>query len=420
MSNAVQTGEPKGLDLPVSAPQVRITAGFGSPTQKTWNLRRPVTLIGSRRPASIVLHDKEVSKAHCVIVNTGSDVLLKDLQTAGGTMCNTQRVDLVALADGDVVTIGGTKLQIAIQQPRDRSADDSGCGLEFVPPTQLPKPLILRLEHTDRRWEIAEAVALIGRVELAAVRLDRPEVSAREAILFRFQNSPAVFDLGSKDGISHNGQRCATARLVQGDRIGVGPFTLLVDDGAPTTAEIRAASAREVGSAIGESGTGKPVDVTADEAVAALGQIQADLASLEKSITGTWDRLNREDRPAQVEPGGLSVQALDLEARARALDARDAMLRGQMHDLTRYHEQLATKERDLAAQLARIQTRRDELTTLERTLTERDAELSKRAEEFKRREHVLAQRWTRLLSATCPHCGKPVNLNQPGPLDPIP
>ncbi|MBI4718161.1 MAG: hypothetical protein HY763_10180 [Planctomycetes bacterium] len=58
------------LELPATAPFVRITAGVGSASQKTWNIRRPVTLIGSTRPAHIVLHDRDVSNAHCVIVNT--------------------------------------------------------------------------------------------------------------------------------------------------------------------------------------------------------------------------------------------------------------------------------------------------------------------------------------------------------------
>ncbi len=81
-------------ELPSEAPRVRITAGVGSAAQKTWNIRRPVTLIGSKRPAHIVLHDRDISPAHCVIINTGVDVLLKDLYTHSGTLCDDSRVDL--------------------------------------------------------------------------------------------------------------------------------------------------------------------------------------------------------------------------------------------------------------------------------------------------------------------------------------
>lgn len=423
MSNAAaHNKEPIGLDLPDTAPQVRITAGFGSPTQKTWNLRRPVTLIGSCRPASIVLHDKDVSKAHCVIVNTGTDVLLKDLHTAGGTLCNNNAVDLAVLADGDVVTIGGMKLQLAIQQVRNPGADDSGCGMEFVEPGKLPTPALLRLEHTEHVWKINDAVVLIGRHEQAAIRLDRPEVSARHAVLFRFQQGPAIFDLGNGNGVSLNGRKTAIAVLARGDRAGIGPFTLTVDEGAPTSEEVRGNLPSQT-SPPDPAEPAKPAshdEELSAETIRALNQIQADLSTLEKSISQTWNNLNTDEKPPRLEPAGMTVQTVNLEERARALDARDAMLRGQMHDLTRYHEQLAAKERDLAAQIARIQTRRDELTSLEHTFKERDADMHRRGEELKRREHVLAQRWTRLLSSSCPHCNRPLNLNQPGPADAMP
>ena len=116
------------LTLPEGAPRVRITAGLGTASQKSWYLRRPVTLIGSRRRAFIVLHGEAVAKAHCVIVNTGSVVLLKDLHTEAGTLCNSKGVDLIVLRDGDLVQIGSTLIQVAIQTFRTtrRQAQPSG------------------------------------------------------------------------------------------------------------------------------------------------------------------------------------------------------------------------------------------------------------------------------------------------------
>ncbi len=411
MSNVSNRTE-AGLELPASAPQVRITAGFGSPTQKTWNLRRPVIMIGSRRPASIVLHDREVSKAHCVIVNTGSDVLIKDLHTTSGTQCNNQRVELAALADGDVITIGKTKLQIAIQQPPDRSAEDSGCGMEFVDPVKLPNPMILRLEHTEQEWKIEDAAALLGKHEQSAVRLDHAGLSPREAVVFRYSRSPAIFDISGRDGISVNGKRCSMAALALGDRIGLGPFTLIVHEGAPTTQEVLAQAGHADTPSNAKSEPAK--ENREDDPLHALHQIEADLSSLEKSISVTWERFNTDEKPPSLEPAGVTLKSVDLESRAKALDARDAMLRGQMHDLTRYHEQLAGKERDLVGQLSQIQARRDELTSMDRSFQEREADIQKRHDELKRREHVLAQRWSRLLSAMCPHCGQPVNITPPG------
>src|SRR3989304_5845850 len=156
------------VELPPEAPLIRVTAGAGSAGQKTWNLRRPVTVIGSRRPAHIVLHDEDISNAHCVIVNTGTEVLLKDLHTSSGTQLNKTRVNLAVLADGDVITLGDTTIQVAIQVP-DSGMDDSGCGLKFADPTKFPGLVSMNLIHTDKHWSIEDAVALIGRHDDATV-----------------------------------------------------------------------------------------------------------------------------------------------------------------------------------------------------------------------------------------------------------
>ena len=191
------------IELPSTAPQVRITAGMGSVAQKTWNLRRPVTLIGSRRPAHIVLHASDISPAHCVIVNTGRDVLLKDLYTSSGTLCNDASVDLRVLRDGDVITVGTNRIQVAIQAPQ-RTSDDLDAGSNPVDPTAVHAPVAITLIHTDQQWSVERPVALIGRHESAEILLDDERVSRRHAIFFRFMDGLAVFDIGGENGILVN------------------------------------------------------------------------------------------------------------------------------------------------------------------------------------------------------------------------
>ena len=445
------------IELPASAPLVRLTAGVGSAGQKTWNLRRPVTLIGSRRPAHIVLHDKDVSNAHCVIVNTGTEVLLKDLHTSKGTLRNKEPVDLTVLGDGDVISVGNTKVQIAIKAPEIEN-DDSGCGIEFVEPTKFPQPVRLRLEHTDRQWHAEEAVTLIGRHKDAPVRLENEDVSTRHAVLFRFANGPAIFDLGSRTGVSTNAEPCTVAGLRGGDRIGVGPYTLLVclpdttevepptlttgmtDDHADESGNPPGDGAGAACSALprwttetpgppdtppGESASagpsGSPASVLnsrgQDGPIPTLGEIKSELATLQTSIAESWERLNTWHSRLREDASRLDQRDQDLADRATELDAKDAALRGHLHDVTRYHEQIAKREKELAAQAAGIQEERDKLTGTQTELGKREAEVARRTGELQRREHVVAQRWARLLAATCPHCGQPLRTGTSGTPD---
>jgi pSer/pThr/pTyr-binding forkhead associated (FHA) protein len=424
--------------LPSSAPLVRVTAGIGSPTQKTWNLRKPITLIGAQRPASIVLHDREVCKAHCVIVNTGTDVLIKDLHTPSGTLQNKERIDLAVLSDGDVVTVGSTSIQIAIQAPNDASGD-SGVELEYIDPKRFPKPFVLRLEHTDQRWKIEDAVTVIGRFEQSVIRLDQEAVSSRHAVLFRFGGSIAVYDLASRAGTKVNGFATEFAVLQNGDRITLGPLTLVVEvpDGFFASAErtkdqgscgksanrqARSPAERQEDSP-SSSHPAEPVSPSRangdrsarsreEETVRELSKIAGDLAALQRHLGTSWDRLN--DGSQAAEQRAAAERNNGLAAKEAALDAKDALIRGQMHEVTRYHEELIERERQLAAQLARIQALRDEVAKAERAQSERTAETEKRWEDLRRREHVLAQRWARVSGIKCPNCDTPINLGPSG------
>jgi pSer/pThr/pTyr-binding forkhead associated (FHA) protein len=447
------------VTLSDSAPMVRVTAGIGSAGQKTWNLRRPVTLIGSSRPAHIVLHDKDISKAHCVIVNTGTEVLLKDLRTSSGTKVNRNPVNLAVLADGDVITIGENNIQVAINLP-EGAADDSSFGLEFVDPVKFPKPLDIRLIHTEQQWLIDEAIVLIGRAEKALIRLDHDDVSLRHAVIFRFGDRPAVFDLGARNGVWVNGKRCSIAMLADGDCLTVGPFGLSI--GSPELALLRqsvppasqdgsdpimdAVYPRPVGEAeaSGSSPSASTQSPSAGHANHSTGEGSSSTAgasgavettgqdgqahgkerdgSLNSAIGETWDRLNAWKSKAAPEGSAdgtgserTSAQAAEAERLATwhsELDARDAALRGQLHDVTQLHEKVLEREREVDRMVSELHGGREKLKQTKAALAEKKAELEQREADVQRRESALAQRWTRLRSATCPHCGKPVNVNQ--------
>lgn len=98
-----------------------------------------------------------------------------------------------------------------------------------------------------------------------------------------------------------------------------------------------------------------------------------------------------------------------LAAREAELDARDAALRGQLHDLARFQEQLLSREREIAGRVADVQAEADLLLAGTNEAAEREADFARREQELQRRENAIAQRWSRLAATTCPHCGMPIN-----------
>ncbi len=392
------------LELPADAPRVRITAGVGSPAQKVWTIRRPVTLIGSKRPAHIVLHDCDISAAHCVIVNTGTHVLIKDLHTEAGTTCGTSRIDLAILNDGDVIHLGATSIQVAVQMSVTPGAAPR-MGYNGDDATTLRKPLSLTLAETDRRWPLREAVTLLGRLPDAPVCLDHEDVSTRRAIIFRFENGTAIYDLDGREATAVNGRPCASGRLAEGDRITIGPFSLLVAaaSGPDPTAKRDDES----------SGLPKLLDVS---------QIESELDVLRRNIAESWATLNTwSEETEQDEQASPSPDAApeELDTRMKNIDVREAELRGRLHDLTQLHGQLVAREQDLRSHLSRVQHEHAALTKSRAAVATQTAELSRRAEELTRREQAVAQRWSRLQTACCPDCGRRLGSADSGSNNPV-
>lgn len=409
------------VQLPPQAPQARITAGLGSAGQKTWNLRRPVTLIGARRPAHIVLHDPAISNAHCVVVNTGTEILLKDLHTSGGTYLNGVATDLAVLKDGDLLRLGEVQIQVAISMPETRP-DDSGCGLRYADPARFALPVHIRLDYTDMAWEIDQAVVLVGRHEGAAIRLDHNDLSARHAVLFRFQDSPALFDISDKTGLLVNEESCSLTPLSDGDRITLGPFTLLVGrkvagDDTGRTAPV-ASTAQP---AAAPSPAGKRNDDAGPHVVAAAGSppIQGSIENLGSELQKSWQELNSMPESVSAPDPAAVDLAEALRVKEAELEARDAALRGKLHDITQYHELVLARERDLGALSARIQAEFDEAAVARKAHETMQQQIDQQLKELQRREQMLSQRWARMQATTCPHCGRSVTLGavEDGKLD---
>lgn len=165
----------------------------------------------------------------------------------------------------------------------------------------------------------------------------------------------------------------------------------------------------------GGTGAGKPLfpgaaQLPEDSALRRrLTDVESELSALQGNINHAWEQLN--GAVGSTTPGASAAE-VEFSARVAELDARDAALRGRLHDVQRLHEEVLEREREVARMWSMIQQEQESLQATGKTVAEQRDEAEKNLAEIKSRENALAQRWTRLRTAACPHCGKGLNLGQ--------
>jgi len=376
--------------LPPKAPQVRITAGAGSAGEKTWNLTHPVTLIGSQRKAHIVLHGSGVGRTHCAIVNTGSEVFLKDLHTAAGTTCNGAPVTCQALCRGDVIAVGQTQIQVDILASPGRPAQ-AGVSLHGLS-GQAPW-LALLDEQTGKQWKLRSPVAVVGQAPAAEVRLQGAGIEQTHTIVFKMGQNVVLCDLAAATGPRTDGEKAAIRALMLGETIEIGSCRLRLL--APTSGNT-ATEADEPGQQKQPSKQEKPTTSdpppppsgsaeTPRPIARSLTELQDDITSIQQRIGDTWESLN-EPAVDAADPGTALVPSRDdLVALAAQLNQREGAVRGYVHDMARCHEQLVRWEKELAARAARIHDERLKLYQDQASWAKRKAEISRRASARRRK-----------------------------------
>lgn len=315
--------------LPANAPKVRITAGLGSVNQKTWVLRRAATLIGSGRQAHIVLQQPDVSRAHCLIVNTGTAILLKDLNSQSGTSHGDAPADLVILSDGDVLRLGETVLQVAIQAV-EQDPGSSVSGVVHEDPLLLHEPIELRRDDTKQSWHLRQAVTVIGRSAAAGLQLDHPDVSLAHAAVFCVGRETAIIDLDSRTGFSVNGEPRALASVGNGDRVRIGPFSLDLFGGAGATQPVQAFTTDAAAGLVAGFGEPETLRDELDRRDAELERRSARLDREQHAVEAGRASLEKERAALVRQASALRETEASLEARRKSLEQREKTLRDSL------------------------------------------------------------------------------------------
>lgn len=135
----------------------------------------------------------------------------------------------------------GDRFEATAEKPRDRQPEAPPSSPVEPDPTQrhpvVPPPLP---DPANRPWleldgdtyPLLAAITVLGRDSGADITLDDPGVSRRHAELRVTHDGPHLVvglrDLGSTNGTYVNGERIASHRLGDGDRVTVGRVSFIV------------------------------------------------------------------------------------------------------------------------------------------------------------------------------------------------
>lgn len=200
-------------------------------------LSRRLTLLGREMDNDIVIEDDRTSRHHAEIHWDRGHVELVDRESMNGTLVNRKTVHgRVPLQSGDVLDFGAQRYRFeAIAMRASGVAGDEethkmpgASSARNATPVDVPLFLIGMSESfAGRRWELRDAVVMLGRDAEHQICLPHHSVSRRHAQIVRQQSGYYVSDLGSSNGTFVNGQAItAPSLLLPGDVLRAGEIEL--------------------------------------------------------------------------------------------------------------------------------------------------------------------------------------------------
>ncbi len=80
-----------------------------------------ITLVGRDEEADLIVAHRQVSRKHCILVNKGDHLLVRDLGTTNGTHINGKQVTNGVLKNGDTLNLGELAFQVSISADSEKS-----------------------------------------------------------------------------------------------------------------------------------------------------------------------------------------------------------------------------------------------------------------------------------------------------------
>jgi|GEM_PF-2673152 len=410
---------------PPLVPTLQLIGRPGTFQQRTWYVRRAVTILGSRPSAHVLIRHEEVSKAHAAIICDGSNPLICDLASRNGTYLNGRPVGWAVLQHGDVLRVGPMDFRVHAQPlPGSRGRNVESSRFEAM----LPCPE-LRLIDDDGNTALAvrEGAVVVGARTGAALRVAEPAPPA-VAILTAWKGGWAVYDLAHDDEprTTINGAPVLSSVLREGDRLCFGRTVYYVvlqgggcmdgDAARPATSQATLPTWRDAESGPSSSsppGSGGPrsfgsgqaqlpseeidpmheEDMTQtvqhtpqreDGSDGLLNALETRLASLQTDLANSYQRLHQ----FQLR---LDQKAVELALREQQLGQRTEAVQRQETELTARAAAVEQREKELAAATAELERNRSEIERLRDELTVAQQQLASQRCDLETQQKRLAQ-----------------------------
>lgn len=177
----------------------------------------PITVLGSRPTAEVVLSPADADPSHAVIVYDGQDFWLRDLVSITGTFADHERIVERDIYEGCVIRIGQVSFELQLGDPH---------MTRTVWPQRLPECAIAITGVGQRLLD--RVVTVVGSKEGCDLMLSHPGVADVHALLVRTCRGVWVHDLATTIGTMINGRRRDQSLINSGDRIEIGPFGLTI------------------------------------------------------------------------------------------------------------------------------------------------------------------------------------------------
>ena len=179
--------------------------------------------------------DAAVQARHAVIEHRDANYVLRNLAVQAGTFVNGNRVETVALNEGDRIRIGGYELGFHTRvEPRREGGVVATTAAPIARPPIAPaavaagSPRLIRADGEQLAIKIG-APTRIGRALDNEIVLNDASVSRHHAVIEARNGAYVIRDLGSQNGTWLADQRVAEAPLGGGKTLRLGDVVLTFD-----------------------------------------------------------------------------------------------------------------------------------------------------------------------------------------------